>query len=70
MIELKPCPFCGSEKIGVRRRRGGRPGHQAPYYREIVYCKKCGAESGLGKRPGAAVKRWNRRSVKETGGND
>lgn len=51
---LKPCPFCGSDKVSV-------------HYDEdddtySVYCSECGASGALGDTEAAAIKVWNERA--------
>ena len=38
--ELKPCPFCGSTKLGLSERVNSRKRMEASY-RVAVYCKNC-----------------------------
>lgn len=58
-VKLKPCPFCGSERLVLSAR-----------YALFVGCKTCGAE-GPDVRfdrcdPGVeAVRRWNHREKRE-----
>ena len=66
MEELKPCPFCGSDKIQFLIR-----GHFQPWdgtgmnlwYR--CACYECGAEtnSGAAQTMKEAAKEWNRRKA-------
>ena len=54
---LKPCPFCGSEAVGIdtlRYRRGKSVMHRA-------VCKICEASSRYALTAKAAVYIWNRR---------
>ena len=41
MDELKPCPFCGSTKLGISEKSTARDYGTAVQYRVTVYCKKC-----------------------------
>lgn len=65
MAELKPCPFCGSEKIGIiLSRRQGVPSDDNGWCAEIK-CK-CGADMkflALKKSwaEETVTKAWNRR---------
>ncbi len=61
-MELKPCPFCGSEKLTL----ADLPGFQPGYY--FVHCSKCHTSGPLSKvrdtpeKSGQdACKRWNKR---------
>jgi len=58
MIELKNCPFCGSEDVildkDVRRIDRGLNGH-------FVECQDCFGSSGYYKSESCAIEAWNRR---------
>ena len=41
MAELKPCPFCGGEKMGVSEKSVSRDYNTAVQYQVAVYCKGC-----------------------------
>ena len=69
MAELKPCPFCGSEKVGSAK---GNCYWVDEEYRDnirVIGCKKCGAIAGifnvraLGEKKAKekAIESWNRR---------
>ena len=51
--ELKPCPFCGSDRVQILGRGS------EPYY---VNCKACDAEGPVEYNETAAVKSWNTRA--------
>ena len=52
--KLKPCPFCGG-KAAI--------GHSASVYLDIrVYCKRCGAETGMYTSEIKAANAWNTRA--------
>ena len=56
MDKLKPCPFCGSDNMGVYE-------HSYPmehYY--FVFCNECKAESGNFETKEKAILAWNRRA--------
>ena len=58
MTELKPCPFCGSDSVGVAETAYGN-------YLNIWFfaiCDKCGARSKPFRDGDDAVKAWNRRA--------
>lgn len=59
---LKPCPFCGSEDLSVKSRKG-RVGtiHKVKFYRGWVVCNKCGATGSEAKSPNLVKPFWNRR---------
>ncbi len=56
-MELKPCPFCGSESVSIMYN------HHGDY---AVNCDAtrggCGATSGYAQMREAAVAAWNRRA--------
>lgn len=58
MSKLKPCPFCGGNKLVIH-------GPQAFW----IVCRECGAEgptpSSLWKTKKEAAKAWNRRAKDE-----
>lgn len=51
--ELKPCPFCGGTKIGIRDEEDGMI---------WAYCKKCGAMGEWDYSENRAKENWNRRA--------
>ena len=53
---LKPCPFCGGEKIAI----GPEPEYSI--YGMFVYCKNCKASGPLKQSKAVAIKVWNRRA--------
>ena len=63
-IELKPCPFCGSEKLDIVH-ISGQWGYSSS--EDFVKCLKCGARSGkikdsdCGTNRKLAVMKWNER---------
>lgn len=55
MIELKPCPFCGSEAEPVK----AHTSYKTPY---VIVCKACGASVGnFAETKEKAIEAWNRR---------
>lgn len=59
MSDLKPCPFCGCDKIAISR---------ALNYGRAIYkfhCWKCGAVSGCSKTEKGAVEHWNTRPAED-----
>ena len=59
-VELKPCPFCGNEKLEIADSWNGR------YHGKVVNCNYldggCGANSGSRETEAEAVEAWNRRA--------
>ena len=58
MDELKPCPLCGSEDVGIgfeRLQFGGK-------VRRFVICNKCGGRTRNFTNRHGATDTWNRRS--------
>lgn len=53
-IELKPCPFCGSDDVFCSQ------GQEGEHY---VECCDCGAKIETYKGVEDAVKAWNRRAI-------
>lgn len=51
MSELKPCPFCGSEKVKVYDH----------FWKYSVNCLDCGASTGISDGKKEAIEKWNRR---------
>lgn len=51
MEKLKPCPFCGSDKVAV----------QYLYFRPYIICKKCHAQIPCYNTYPRAREAWNRR---------
>lgn len=60
--ELKPCPFCGNENIGILY---GREAYQSkdyfPNFEGSVRCLRCGIGTRRRSRAQIAVRSWNRR---------
>ena len=56
MEQIKPCPFCGSDKCRVEQ-------NVFDDLKYCVHCPSCGAESSDYEHPGSAVKAWNMRTV-------
>ena len=56
MVELKPCPFCGSSsgRMDYINTKNG--------YRDFVRCSVCGAQTRLYKYKADAVQAWQVRS--------
>lgn len=57
-IKLKPCPFCGSEKIYIEQYD-----HPAGK-RWRIFCCNCmaGIDTGTDQSKGAVIETWNRRA--------
>lgn len=55
MNELRPCPFCGSERVNLKDAVAGF----------FAACGECGAESDLMTTIREAVEAWNRRAGDE-----
>ena len=55
MIELKPCPFCGSTDVRVI----------GDWFKKWVQCQDCCAHSGLKDDKEEAAKAWSRRASDE-----
>ena len=53
MIELKPCPFCGSDELDIWQNDAGN------YF---VVCIGCGANGRDERKEEKAVEVWNRRT--------
>ena len=51
MEELKPCPFCGKEKITIEER-----------WQYFGYCVNCGCEGPNAPTKRQAISAWNKRS--------
>ena len=51
MIELKPCPFCGSTRI-----------YDAGLWHHVIKCLDCGTRSAPFSNWDEAVERWNTRA--------
>ena len=59
MVNLKPCPFCGSENVRVRD-------YSDPMiYYYFVICKECKSKSGNFGIKEKAIEAWNRRAEDE-----
>jgi len=61
--QLKPCPFCGSNDIRIRKHGMDRK------YRVEIWCTGCGASSPFAKKDKTmiqdekdVIKAWNRRA--------
>ena len=73
MKELKPCPFCGGEKLIIKSCRELKEYNNfekceyIPYYTVCCNLKKggCGAKSGYRPNRGEAIEAWNRRAGAE-----
>lgn len=58
-IEIKPCPFCGNQKIKIHNDYSGSPAL-------MFECEKCGAMVGFENEmcrqlPELAIANWNKR---------
>ena len=53
MEELKPCPFCGSDDVGIFFSYGDD--------KAIVFCNVCDEQVG-GQSKAEAIAKWNRRT--------
>lgn len=56
MNELKPCPFCGSDRISV----------QYLCFRPYVICEKCHAQIPCYDNYARSKEAWNRRAENDT----
>ncbi|WP_157668737.1 Lar family restriction alleviation protein [Lachnoclostridium phytofermentans] len=56
MIEFKPCPFCGCEKIEIKV--VGTKGSDSRY---AAMCDDCGARGGRKANKDSAIASWNER---------
>ena len=56
---LKPCPFCGSDKLRNRPAAGG--GYE-PSTATAIFCFTCGARGSREPNKAAAYEAWNHRS--------
>lgn len=59
MINLKPCPFCGSDMVAFL------PDEEQPYDHTtlgFIYCSGCGFSSDSYYSEAQAAEKWNRRS--------
>lgn len=56
MKELKPCPFCGSRRVGVYHTWDGT---------NMVLCEYCGACSTRRLIPEEVMALWNRRNTEQ-----
>lgn len=66
MIDLKPCPFCGSNDIALCYGENGWVSNI--YYRDsigFVSCLRCNSRTSKMARIKDAVKKWNRRASDE-----
>ncbi|MBQ8298152.1 MAG: Lar family restriction alleviation protein [Ruminococcus sp.] len=72
--ELKPCPFCGSVKLKLAKKRTIYRGHKA--YVASIRCNRCNARGGTVLNltipyavkedvENEAARRWNRRANSE-----
>jgi len=57
-IELKPCPFCGSDGVGLAY----KPHPIQPNEFHGVSCLPCGAHGGFQTSEKAAIEKWNARA--------
>ena len=57
MSELKPCPFCGSDDVGIAYRMP-EFGEQVKYF---VVCNKCGSRTANFRSTRTAVNVWEAR---------
>ena len=53
MAELKPCPFCGKDRLYV---------HQDSAEEFIILCLKCGTTGPISPTEQQAIDAWNKRS--------
>ncbi len=60
MAELKPCPFCGGERIEIKYIRDST--------RAYLNCFDCGIEQKIYETKEKAIEAWNTRTPKEGGG--
>ena len=63
MVELKPCPFCGSENLRLKKDRVyDANGILTKDYFYRYECQFCGAQGGGGYTNMAAVDKWDNRT--------
>lgn len=58
MVELKRCPFCGSDEVGCWAQYGEFPNRKTPH---TVLCEECGASTDMHPSAEEAIEAWNRR---------
>lgn len=63
MAELKPCPFCGSEAVGVSETAYGN--YANIFF--LAHCNSCGCRTKSFRDGDKAVEAWNRRAGDEDG---
>lgn len=65
MLDMKPCPFCGSKKVSIywHRFRVGAPTFS-------VSCDDCWASTESKVTPEDAVKEWNELTIEKQEAND
>lgn len=69
MDNLKPCPFCGSKRVGLDFAHGGMMHYIDRYGNEAftpnihnVKCLECFARTNSYADPEMAIRAWNRRN--------
>ena len=72
MSELKPCPFCGGEDIGLNKRTkenfvfcNGEFKRQTRSERYQIKCRSCPCGTYFAFYPEDAIEAWNRRVENE-----
>lgn len=58
MINIKPCPFCGSESVSLEIKKDFRVSAE---YIFDMYCHVCGVSTCGFENPEEAIMAWNRR---------
>lgn len=61
MCDLKPCPFCGSERVILEKVQNDPDDKDDFVY--STYCRNCLSKSDWYLNEEDAIKAWNRRSV-------
>ena len=64
-MNIKPCPFCGSDKIATEQSSRVRYGDNVDKftsYRFQIACRSCGCQTGFRLHMDDALVAWNRRS--------
>ena len=59
MVEIKKCPFCGSDEVGCWVCSSTFPNGKNPHY---VRCDNCGATTDMFCSEEEALDAWNRRA--------
>ena len=57
-MELKPCPFCGSDRVAVHDWLNEHPDHSY-----CGFCKDCETEGSPSKSVQGVIDKWNKRKI-------